>query len=231
MNKQGIYKIISPSNKVYIGQSTNIEKRWRTYELLNCKQQVKLYNSLNKYGVEHHKFEIIENCEIEELNSRERYWQDFYNVLGENGLNLTLVDSEELPKKLSEESLIKMRKTFEYRGVVKGKNNPMYGKKHSEETKAKISKAQEGKYVGVKNPMYGKESAMKGRKHTKESIEKMREVQMYGKNHASKIVIDLSNGVFYESASELAMIYNLNKYTLRSRLNGHLPNNTNFKYC
>ena len=178
MNKQGIYKIISPSNKVYIGQSTNIEKRWRTYELLNCKQQVKLYNSLNKYGVEHHKFEIIENCEIEELNSRERYWQDFYNVLGENGLNLTLVDSEELPKKLSEESLIKMRKTFEDRGVVKGKNNPMYGK-----------------------------------------------------NHASKIVIDLSNGVFYESASELAMIYNLNKYTLRSRLNGHLPNNTNFKYC
>ena len=98
MNKQGIYKIISPSNKVQIGQSTNIEKRWRTYELLNCKQQVKLYNSLNKYGVEHHKFEIIENCEIEELNSRERYWQDFYNVLGENGLNLTLVDSEELPK-------------------------------------------------------------------------------------------------------------------------------------
>ena len=63
------------------------------------------------------------------------------------------------------------------------------------------------------------------------NIEKMREVQMYGKNHASKIVIDLSNGVFYESASELAMIYNLNKYTLRSRLNGHLPNNTNFKYC
>ena len=137
MNKQGIYKIISPSNKVYIGQSTNIEKRWRTYELLNCKQQVKLYNSLNKYGVEHHKFEIIENCEIEELNSRERYWQDFYNVLGENGLNLTLVDSEELHKKLSEESLIKMRKTFEDRGVVKGKNNPMYGKKGILNSKSK----------------------------------------------------------------------------------------------
>ena len=47
----GIYKITSPNNKVYIGQSVDIEKRLKRYKNLNCKKQSKIYNSLNKYGV------------------------------------------------------------------------------------------------------------------------------------------------------------------------------------
>jgi len=39
MNKVcGIYKITSPTNKVYIGQSTNILFRFRAYKRLNCKK-------------------------------------------------------------------------------------------------------------------------------------------------------------------------------------------------
>lgn len=87
----GIYKITSPTNRVYIGQSVNIEKRWKDYNLLkNCKPQIKLYRSLIKYGIINHKFEIIEECSIEQLNERERYWQDYYNVLGLMGLNCIL---------------------------------------------------------------------------------------------------------------------------------------------
>jgi len=41
----GIYKIISPTNKIYIGQSTNIENRWIKYKCLDCKVQIKLYRS------------------------------------------------------------------------------------------------------------------------------------------------------------------------------------------
>lgn len=37
-----------------------------------------------------------------------------------------------------------------------GKNAPMYGKKHTEETKRKISEMGKGKMVGENNPMYGK---------------------------------------------------------------------------
>jgi len=33
----GIYKITSPSNKVYIGQSINIEKRFKSYKRYDCK--------------------------------------------------------------------------------------------------------------------------------------------------------------------------------------------------
>ena len=36
-----------------------------------------------------------------------------------------------------------------------GKNNPMYGKHFSEESKAKMSLAKKGKYNGENNPMYG----------------------------------------------------------------------------
>lgn len=82
----GIYKITNPNGKNYIGQSINIEKRFNQYKKLTCKNQVILYRSLLKYGVENHIFEVIEECNIEILNERERYWQDFYNVI-EKGLN------------------------------------------------------------------------------------------------------------------------------------------------
>jgi predicted acyltransferase (DUF342 family) len=48
----GIYKIISPSGKIYIGQTSNWIKRVKKYSRVDCKGQVKLYNSLKKYGFE-----------------------------------------------------------------------------------------------------------------------------------------------------------------------------------
>jgi len=72
----GIYKIISPSNKVYIGQSINIEKRKKYYTyVVNNIGQPSLYNSLLKYGFDNHKFEVIEECSLEQLNERETYWK------------------------------------------------------------------------------------------------------------------------------------------------------------
>lgn len=56
----GIYKITSPTNKIYIGQSINIKGRWGSYRNLDCKSQDKLYKSLKKHGPENHKFEIVQ---------------------------------------------------------------------------------------------------------------------------------------------------------------------------
>lgn len=86
----GIYKITNPKGKIYIGQSTNIKERFRKYNKLSNKRQVKLFNSFQKYGINNHKFEIIEECNIEQLNEREIYWGNYYDVLSENGLNLRL---------------------------------------------------------------------------------------------------------------------------------------------
>lgn len=81
----GIYKITNNINrKIYIGQSANIEKRWR--EHINASQHETyyghkkslLYPALNKYGIDNFSFEIIEECDISELDERECYWINYY---------------------------------------------------------------------------------------------------------------------------------------------------------
>ena len=97
----GIYKITSPSNKIYIGQSINIEKRKNQYikPSRSCIGP-KLYNSINKYGWENHIHEIIEECSIEELNKKEVFYkQQILNKLGwENILFCELYDRGGGPK-------------------------------------------------------------------------------------------------------------------------------------
>src|SRR6185369_7971270 len=84
----GIYKITSPSGKIYIGQSKDVLLRFTYYRRLACKKQFKLYNSFNKHGVENHIFEIIETCNIEELNKREVYYMTLFNTFNTtHGLN------------------------------------------------------------------------------------------------------------------------------------------------
>lgn len=234
MSNSGIYKITSPSWKIYIGETINFQKRFLRYKGLQCKKQYKLYNSFLKYGVENHIFEIIEECEVDDLKCRERYWQDEYDVLSDNGMNLTLTSCGDKKMIHSDESKIKIYNTKKDRGQFLPENNPMYGKKHSQETINKISIAIGDRYEGDKNPMYGKfgkDHPAFGTKRDVKYLEKRKGLHKYGKNPNSKIVIDMETGIFYESASEIADLLNINKYTFRARLNGSLINNTNFKYC
>ena len=106
----GIYKITSPNNKIYIGQSVNVERRIFKYKKFkDCKNQFKLLNSFNKYGIENHIFEILEECNIELLNERERYYQDLYNVI-KKGLNCRLTTTIDKSGFLSQETKDKISK-------------------------------------------------------------------------------------------------------------------------
>lgn len=199
----GIYKYTSPSGKIYIGSSKNINKRITYYKSESCKNQTKLYNSFKKYGYENHKFEILEECKFEDLYLRERYYGELFNVLDDNGLNLILPKIGENKIGISEETRLKMSES------KKGDKNVFYGKKHSKETKEKIS------------------NSHKGKKHTEEH---RRKVSENNAKNMSKIVLDLNTGVFYNSAKEVSDLYNLNHSTLRSQLNGTNKNNTQFVY-
>jgi group I intron endonuclease len=149
----GIYKITNPSNKIYIGQSINIKKRWQYYksQYHNKKdKQNKLFNSLKKYGPENHKFEIIEECTIKQLNEREIYWGNYYKCTDSNiGLNLRELGkqgqwTDEAKSKLSKVQLGKSR--------------------HTSESKAKISIALKGtKYTDEQRQKCSDNSGMKGR--------------------------------------------------------------------
>jgi group I intron endonuclease len=164
----GIYKITSLSGRVYIGQSTDIEYRFNSYKKLRCKSQKRLYASFNFYGIEAHTFEVIEECDIELLNERERYWQEYYNVLNK-GLNCRLTTSINKSGKMSQDTRIKMKDN--HWSKKEGYESPRKGKKHSEESKKKMSEAQKNKYEN------GYICHNKGRKHTEETKRKNSEAQ------------------------------------------------------
>ena len=152
----GIYKITNPKGQIYIGQSINIDRRWKEYKRLqNRSAGRKLLNSLKGYGVDEHSWEIIEECEMEQLHERELYWKQFYKSV-EYGLNCDYFDNSGGPR--SEETKQKMRKPKTT--SVKGEKHGLYGKEKSqqhienikkskenisEETKNKISKGKKGK--------------------------------------------------------------------------------------
>jgi hypothetical protein len=85
-----IYKITSPTRRIYIGQTTNLSIRIRDYKRNTCKLQTKLYNSLRKYGFTNHIFEIIEKVDKSLGDEREIYWINHYKSFGtKKGMNMT----------------------------------------------------------------------------------------------------------------------------------------------
>lgn len=66
----GIYKITNPIGEVYIGQSTNILKRFYSHKLNYGGSKLK--ESIKKYGFENHTFELKEECPKTALLQRER---------------------------------------------------------------------------------------------------------------------------------------------------------------
>ena len=87
---KGIYKIINPENKIYIGLSKDIEKRFYLYKTKNCKTQKRLYDSICVHGFENHFTSILEHGDFsdEYLKEREIFYIKEYNSFSENGLNM-----------------------------------------------------------------------------------------------------------------------------------------------
>lgn len=124
----GIYKITSPTGKIYIGSSNDIENRFCKYKRLKCKTQTKLYNSFIKHGVENHVFEIIEICSINVLLGRELYYGKLFNVLDKHkGLNCRLPKAGEIGKFMSDETKQKIGKANSI--IQKGKKVKYYPSK------------------------------------------------------------------------------------------------------
>jgi group I intron endonuclease len=171
----GIYKITSPSGKVYVGQSVDIEQRWRQHRGKSRRATCKLYSSFKKYGVDNHIFEVVEECLREELNSKERYYQDKFNVLKE-GLNHLLQESDEAPKVYSEETKRKMSEALKGRKLSEETKLKMSEthRNMSEETKCRISEARKGKKHSEETKRKMSEAG-KGRKHTPEVRKAMSE--------------------------------------------------------
>lgn len=83
--RTGIYKITNiESQKCYIGQAVNIADRWKQHIKRGVGAEAptrnKLYPAMYELGPEQFTFEILEDCDKTLLDSREDYWQEFYQA-------------------------------------------------------------------------------------------------------------------------------------------------------
>jgi group I intron endonuclease len=96
----GIYKITNPLSKVYIGKSMDIKKRWLDHKRMTNHGTV-LNDSLKKYGVENHVFEIVKECQKNDLTKEEAKYIGIFNE-SHNMMNyIRLIDRKEQESALS----------------------------------------------------------------------------------------------------------------------------------
>jgi group I intron endonuclease len=213
----GIYKITSPTGRVYVGQSIDILRRFKSYKKYPCPEQIKLHHSFLKYGVEAHAFEVLQECSIEDLNERERYWQDYYNVIT-HGLNCKLTGTADARVVFSGATLLKMSKNMTgplnrmygrpldphpMQGRT-GSLSPIYGRKHTAETKKLQSEKAQGRPV----PESAKEkiSAANGKK-----------------------VVNTKTNEVFNSIRKAADSAGIKAVTLKACLSGKFKNKTTFE--
>lgn len=125
-----IYKITNKLNgKCYIGQTTRtVNERVREHLKESKKDsEYTIHRAIRKYGIDNFNIEILEDnvIDIDSLNKLEIFYIAKFGSFGERGYNMT---------------------EGGYSGVhLKGELSPWYGRKHTEETRKKISEAHKGK--------------------------------------------------------------------------------------
>lgn len=174
---------------VYIGKTVNARKRFTRHKSLlknNKHWNVHLQRSYNKHGPAAFEYVVLEQCEESNLAQNEQKWIDASrpNVYNED--------------------LYVLDKT--------GRNNSFAGRRHSFQSKMKMSEAKQGRYTGVDNPNYGKKwpkdailKMVQNRTTTKLSVENIQEIVSLlriGMSHQSiSNVFDVSRTVITRIAS------------------------------
>lgn len=147
MEKHYIYKLTSPSGKVYIGRTNNFDKRMYNHHT-DAKQnkQRKLYTAIRKHGWDNFTKEIIAEVQGEgAAQVQELYYITEYDSF-HNGYNCTLQTG-------GGDNWEGKRNTKQYEEFIKrmsdlgkGTKNNNYGKKATPETKAKQRAAAKGRF-------------------------------------------------------------------------------------
>lgn len=100
------------TRKQYVGQSIDIQRRKQQHIQDSVKLSTPLYISMRKYGLQNFIFTVLEECSVEELDEKEKFWikeLDSYNhgynqnhggqyssTLGEDNPNTNMTNREVL---------------------------------------------------------------------------------------------------------------------------------------
>jgi len=184
----GIYCIKNTeTNLMYIGQSINIEARFRKHKNKlrdNIHENDYLQRSWNKYKNDCFTFYIIEKCQRKNLNLLEKKYIEELNTLFPNGYNLKTGGNirieypEEVRKKIGDKNRGKTVSKEARKKISENNGRWNLGKHLSEETKKKISDANKGRSpwnLGISPSNSTREKmrmAKLGKKRSPESIQK-----------------------------------------------------------
>lgn len=156
-----IYKITSPTGRLYVGKTKHLGRRINSYKYKIVKnigwKNSMIMNSLQKYGWNAHKFEIIEECKNEKLDEREIYWireLDTYCFDNPRNMNMS-TGGDGGAKKWMFDIERRKRQSIKF----KGERNPFYGKTQNEEWRKKKSKevSEFNKKNNINIPQWGAE--------------------------------------------------------------------------
>ena len=181
----GIYKITrKDTGQMYIGLSEDIEKRWYAHIHRPSLKNSRIDRAIRKHGEDKFDLEIIEELPENRplLMKREAYWVKYYDTYeNKNHYNLT-PGGDFNPAKLPEvRAKISKAVSGENNSMYgkRGKDHPAFGRKHTQETREKISKAKSGRKLSQKTKdklskaNYGENNPFFGHKHTPEARKKI----------------------------------------------------------
>lgn len=214
-----IYRITNNiTQDFYIGKTTQeIEVRFRQHKTKakGNKSQTILHRAMRKYGVENFTIEIIDTADGD-INESEIKWikelDPLYNMTsgGEGG------DTSSSP--LYQEYM----KT--HSNNMSGKNNPFYGKRHSEETKRRISEKKKGTKMSEETKKILSEKN-KGKKMPREIVERQR----LEKSKTYYLTTPEGDSIIVTNLSEFCRKNNLDQGNMNAMYNGKFKSSKGYR--
>ncbi len=186
--KSGIYQIIhKDSGKRYIGSGVDIGKR-KCYHLRSLKQNkhcnCHLQNAWNKYGQQKFIFEVIEYCQKDRLLDYQQHYINLFNF--KMLYNINPIAYSNLGRKGQIPWIKGKKHSIETRKKISEAHK---GKKLSEQTKRKISQVSKGKKPSEqtkKKMSEAKQNMSDQTKRKMSQVKKGKNNPFYGKKHTDQ---------------------------------------------
>lgn len=175
-----IYKLTSPSGKVYIGQTQKTFKKRLSTHISATKsgKKNKINNAIRKYGLDNFTKEILyDTNNLDILNQKEMEYIKLFNSVNE-GYNHTLGGEGTKGLKFSEEHLKNM--SLSHLGIKQSSESIAKRQQTRKDNGHSMGKPKGGHLSDdhrekIKKIMLGRPSPMKGRKHSEQTRNLMRD--------------------------------------------------------
>lgn len=204
-----------PTGEMYIGQTTDFEKRKREH-LNDYRSNQRFHNLLRKH-YQDFIIDILEtNVENSLLDEKEKYWIEYYNTFLGSGFNLTEGGDGSFsycqnywrnnPEKMKEH-IDKIQPLAAAAAKEWRQNNPEKEKQRLDNLHQKSSEWREKNFEDFQQNL--KKAQEKAKQWREKNPEKFKENQKKATLAASKKVLLVNTGEIFVSASEASRIYNI----------------------